>query len=254
MIPAIDLRGGRCVRLLQGDFSRETVFSEDPMAVASRWADAGARTLHVVDLDGAAAGSPAHLGVVAAIRSATGLTVQYGGGIRDDATVERVLAAGLDRIVLGTALVSRPEWVAALCRRIPDRIVVGIDARDGRIATDGWTQLSSLTIEEAVRFANEIGVERALFTDIGQDGTLAGPNLRALRAVVTAARFEVIASGGVARLSDVEAIAQTGAAGVVVGRALYTGALDLREAIRLVAERNPAPLDRTESRSGSGPC
>jgi phosphoribosylformimino-5-aminoimidazole carboxamide ribotide isomerase len=235
VIPAIDLRGGKCVRLLKGDYAQETVFSDDPVAVAERWAEAGAKTLHVVDLDGAATGIPAHLSIVAAIRQATSMTIQYGGGVRDDATVDRALAAGVDRVVLGTALVSRPDWVAALCSRVPERIVVGIDARDGRVATDGWKRTSELSTADAVRRANEIGVQRALFTDIGQDGTLAGPNVAALRDVVSSAWFDVIASGGVARLEDLDAIAATGAAAAILGRSLYIGAIDLGAAIARTA-------------------
>jgi phosphoribosylformimino-5-aminoimidazole carboxamide ribotide isomerase len=235
VIPAIDLRGGKCVRLMRGDYAQETVFSDDPVAIAMRWAAAGATTLHVVDLDGAASGAPAHLQIVAAIRRVTAVTIHYGGGIRDDATIERVLGSGVDRVVLGTALISRPEWVAELCARIPEQIVLGIDAREGRVATDGWKQTSALTTAAAVRRANEIGVRRALFTDISQDGTLAGPNLAALRAVIAEAQFQVIASGGVARLEDLDAIAATGAAAAILGRALYTGAIDLREAIARTA-------------------
>jgi phosphoribosylformimino-5-aminoimidazole carboxamide ribotide isomerase len=235
VIPAIDLRGGKCVRLMRGDYAQETVFSDDPVAVATRWAAAGATTLHVVDLDGAASGAPAHLQIVAAIRRATAVTIHYGGGIRDDATIERVLGSGVDRVVLGTALISRPEWVAELCARMPEQIVLGIDARDGRVATEGWKQTSALTTAEAVQRANDIGVRRALFTDISQDGTLAGPNLAALREVVAQAQFHVIASGGVACLEDLDAIAATGAAAAILGRALYTGAIDLREAIARAA-------------------
>jgi phosphoribosylformimino-5-aminoimidazole carboxamide ribotide isomerase len=221
---------------MRGDYAQETVFADDPVAVAVRWADVGARTLHVVDLDGAASGMPAHLDVVAAIRRSSAVTIQYGGGIRDDATIVRALAAGVDRVVLGTALITRPEWVAGLCAGRPEEIVVGIDARDGRVATDGWTQTSTLTTAAAVRQANAIGVRRALFTDISLDGTLAGPNLDALRTVVAEAQFQVIASGGVARLEDLDAIAKTGAAAAILGRSLYTGAIDLAEAIARVAK------------------
>ncbi len=245
MIPAIDLRGGNCVRLLRGDYAQETVFSSDPVAVARRWEDAGARTLHVVDLDGAASGVPAHLEVVAAIRRATSLTIHYGGGLRDDATIDRALAAGVDRVVLGTALISRPDWVAELCQRIPEQIIVGIDARDGKVATQGWRETSDLTTEKAVERANAVGVRRALFTDISQDGTLAGPNLAALRAVVAAAKFQIIASGGVARLEDLDAIAATGATAAILGRALYTGAIDLAAAIARAASLDSAAASAT---------
>jgi phosphoribosylformimino-5-aminoimidazole carboxamide ribotide isomerase len=220
---------------MRGDYAQETVFSSDPVAVARRWAEVGAKTLHVVDLDGAATGVPAHLEVVAEMRQVAPLIIQYGGGIRDDATIERVLAAGVDRIVLGTALIARPDWVAELCHRVPERVVVGIDTREGRVATDGWKQTSALTTDRAVQQANAMGVRRALFTDISQDGTLAGPNVAALRAVVAEARFAVIASGGVARLEDLDAIAETGASAAILGRSLYTGAIDLREAIARAA-------------------
>jgi phosphoribosylformimino-5-aminoimidazole carboxamide ribotide isomerase len=229
---------------MRGDYAQETVFSDNPVAVAQRWADAGARTLHVVDLDGAASGIPAHLKVVAEIRRATSMTIHFGGGLRDDATVDQALAAGVNRVVLGTALISRPEWVAELCARIPEQVVVGIDARDGKVATQGWRETSAFTTADAVERANAIGVRRALFTDISQDGTLAGPNLAALRAVVESATFQVIASGGVARLEDLDAIAATGAGAAILGRALYTGAIDLSAAIERAAHAGsatPAP-------------
>ncbi|MEA2639763.1 MAG: phosphoribosylformimino-5-aminoimidazole carboxamide ribotide isomerase [Chloroflexota bacterium] len=237
VVPAIDLRGGRCVRLTQGDYDRETVFADNPAEVAARWTAAGARVIHVVDLDGAASGLPANLPALRAIRAATGVTIQYGGGLRDDATIDQVLEAGADRIVLGTALVTRPDWVASLCTRMGERIVIGIDARDGVVATQGWRDASTLTTRDAIARAAELGVQRALFTDIGRDGMLGGPNLAALREVVAAAPFEVIASGGVATIADLEAIQQTGAAAAIVGRALYTGAVDLGAAIaRLEAQ------------------
>jgi phosphoribosylformimino-5-aminoimidazole carboxamide ribotide isomerase len=237
---------------LRGDYNQETIFSDDPVAVATRWAEAGAGTLHVVDLDGAASGVSAHLQVVAEIRRATGAMIHYGGGLRDDVSVERALAAGVDRVVLGTALITRPEWVAELCARIPERVVLGIDAREGRVATDGWKQTSALTTEEAVHRANRIGVRHALFTDIGQDGTLAGPNLAALGKIVGEAQFQVIASGGVARLEDLDAIAETGAAAVILGRALYTGAIDLKDAIARVTPSSGARSGRPNAARTSG--
>ncbi|MBM2811395.1 MAG: hisA 1 [Chloroflexi bacterium] len=236
VIPAIDLRDGKCVRLMQGDYDRETVFSDDPAAVAARWTSAGARLIHVVDLDGAAAGRPSNLGVLRAIRAATSAVIEYGGGLRDDAAVEEAMAAGADRVVVGTALISRPEWVASLCERYGGRVVAGIDARDGRVATNGWRTDSSLTTSEVVQRANDIGLHWALFTDISRDGTLEGPNLTSLRSVVDEARFSVIASGGVARLEDIEAIKAAGARAVILGRAIYTGRVDLAEAIALVQE------------------
>lgn len=234
VIPAIDLRNGRCVRLEQGDYARETVFSDDPAAVAARWTDAGARVIHVVDLDGAAQGRPCNLKALVAIRAATDATIEYGGGLRDDGAIAQAFEAGAECVVLGTALVRRPEWVRALCGRWPERILVGIDVRDGQAATDGWLETSEVPTARLVEAANAIGVRRARFTDIARDGTLQGPNLEALREVVALAEFEVIAAGGVASLEDLDAIRATGAAGAIIGQALYTGAVDLRAAIARV--------------------
>ena len=231
VIPAIDLRDGQVVRLTQGDFARQTTFSDDPAAVAAGWEAAGATTLHVVDLDGATAGEPRNLEAIAAIRRAVGCVLQVGGGLRTDEAISAVLGAGADRIVLGTALIVQPDWVARLCEHLGERVVVGIDVREGMVATEGWLTTSELTTDAVVRRANRIGVRRGLFTDIGQDGTLAGPNLQALREVVGLSRFEVIASGGVSSLDDIDAIRATGAAAVIVGRALYTRAVDLQEAL-----------------------
>ena len=231
VIPAIDLRGGRCVRLMQGDYARETVYSDDPAATATAWADAGAASLHVVDLDGAAAGRPENLEVLAAIRRATPATIEYGGGLRDDAAVQAALNAGADRVVLGSALVNDPQWVERLCESLADRVVVGIDTRDGRIATEGWKATSDRSTEDLVAQANALGVEWGLFTDIARDGTLEGPNVVALRAVVAAARFRVLASGGMSSIDDLDAAQQAGAAGAILGRALYTGRIDLRAAV-----------------------
>jgi phosphoribosylformimino-5-aminoimidazole carboxamide ribotide isomerase len=231
VVPAIDLRGGRCVRLRQGDYARETVFGDDPGEVAARWSAAGATTIHVVDLDGARVGAPANLDAVKRIRQCSAASLQVGGGLRSDSAVESVLAAGADRVVLGTALVNDPAWVERLCNRIAERLVVGIDARRGMVATQGWRETSPLTTGEVVERANAMGVQRALFTDISRDGTLEGPNLDALRDVVQTATFEVIASGGVSALNDLFAIRSTGAAAAIVGQALYTGAVSLDEAV-----------------------
>lgn len=231
VIPAIDIRDGRCVRLAQGDFERETVWADDPSDTARAWSDAGARVLHVVDLDGAASGEPRSLGALGSIRAATAAMIQYGGGLRTDEAVEAAFAAGADRVVLGTALVIRPGWVGELCSRYGDRIVVGIDARGGRVATGGWLDTTELDVATVVDRANGLGVRRALFTDIERDGMLSGPNLVALRGVVQLARFEVIASGGVASQDDIEAVRVAGAGGVILGQALYTGRIDLRDAV-----------------------
>lgn len=219
------------MRLMQGDYARETVYSEDPAATARAWADAGARVLHVVDLDGAASGRPANLDTLKSIRAAIRGTIQYGGGLRDDDAVDAALEAGADRVVLGTALVSNPEWVERLAERLHGRIVVGIDSRDGRVATEGWKATTSVTTADLVARANGLGVGWGLFTDIERDGTLGGPNVEALVDIVRAAKFGVLASGGVATIEDVEAVKAAGAAGAIVGRALYTGQLDLQAAL-----------------------
>ena len=235
VIPAIDLRGGRCVRLMQGDYARETVYSEDPAATAAAWAKAGAGVVHVVDLDGAASGRPENLDALRAIRGGTDATIQFGGGLRDDDSVQAALNAGADRVVLGTALVTRPEWVERLCASLAERIVVGIDTRDGHVATDGWKETTAIATKSLVEQANAFGVRWGLFTDIERDGMLAGPNLAALEDVVRAAKFGVLASGGVATIEDLEALRDAGAAGAIVGRAIYTGQLDLRAAVRRFA-------------------
>jgi len=234
VFPAIDLRGGRCVRLMQGAFDRETVYGEDPVAMAERWAAAGARWLHVVDLDGARAGRPVQAEIVAAICRAVKIPVQVGGGLRDEAAVGAVLAAGAARAVVGTIAVTEPARCAAICRAHPGRVAVGLDARDGRLRTAGWTEASGVEAGTAAAEAARMGAAAIIYTDIGRDGTEHGPDLDGTRAVARAAGIPVIASGGVGSVDDVRAVAALaadGVAGVIVGRALYTGAVDLREAL-----------------------
>ena len=234
VIPAIDLRGGRAVRLAQGDFNRE-IWSEDPVVVAMRWTEAGARLLHVVDLDGAAQGVPVNLPTLQAIRAVTDADIEYSGGLRNDESVAAALAAGASRVVLGTALISRPEWVGELCARYGEQIVAGIDARGGRVAVQGWLESSALDILEMVKRANGLGVRRAIVTDIERDGMLGGPSLDTYRSVLTTATFEVIASGGISSLEDIAAVRKVGAMGAIIGQALYTGHVDLRAALAMVA-------------------
>jgi phosphoribosylformimino-5-aminoimidazole carboxamide ribotide isomerase len=232
IIPAIDLLDGRCVRLEQGDYQRQTVFSEHPAAMAAQWEAEGARTIHVVDLDGARSGVPRNLAALKAIRSAVACTIHFGGGLRHQEAVEQCFQAGADRVVLGTTLVTNPDWVRELCARDAERVVVGIDVKEGHVATDGWLTQAALSWQEAVERANNLGVRRALFTDIRRDGTLQGPNTESLAAVVGLARFAVIASGGISRVDDIEDVRRSGASAVIVGRALYTGAVGLSDAIR----------------------
>lgn len=231
--PAIDLRDGRCVRLVEGDFSRETVFDADPAAAARRWADAGAEWLHVVDLDGAVAGQPVNLPAIAAIRAAVDMPIQLGGGLRSLTNLEDAFAAGISRTILGTVALQDPDLVAAAVDRWGDAIAVGLDARDGKLATRGWLdQSDALAIDVAQALANA-GVQHFIFTDIRRDGTLSGPNLDTLADMIAIIDAGFIASGGVGTLADIEAAREVGAAGAIVGRALYDGRVDLAEAIAL---------------------
>ena len=232
VIPAIDLRGGRCVRLHQGDFRRETVFSDDPLAMARQWQEQGGPRLHVVDLDGAATGQPAHLDVIAAIVDALEIPVQVGGGIRSADTARAWLEAGVERVVIGTAAVRDPDMVRAVCAAHgPERVVVSVDARDGMVALQGWTEATEISVLELARRMANIGVARLLYTDIARDGMLIGPDVETNRQLVRQTGMAVLASGGVASAEDILLLAQTGVEGVIVGRALYTGAVSLPDAI-----------------------
>jgi len=236
IIPAVDLRGGRCVRLVQGDFSRETVFDGAPQDYARRWEDEGAGRLHVVDLDGARQGSPREENVraIASIVAAVSIPVQVGGGVRTMVAAQRMLDLGVERVVLGTAIASDDDTASRFFAALGERAVAGVDARAGRVSVDGWNR----TVSEAARdFAARMvrcGARRLIFTDIGRDGTQSGPNLDALRVVAAAAGVPTIASGGVASVGDITALAGAGVAeleGVIIGRALYSGRVSLPEAI-----------------------
>ncbi|MBK1735363.1 1-(5-phosphoribosyl)-5-[(5-phosphoribosylamino)methylideneamino]imidazole-4-carboxamide isomerase [Halorhodospira abdelmalekii] len=239
VIPAIDLKGGRCVRLRQGRMDDETVFADDPVAVAARWAAAGAERLHLVDLDGAVQGRPAHEETVQAIAKAQPrLTLQLGGGIRSRETVARYLDAGVNAVIIGTLATRDPEFVESLCREFPGRICVGLDARDGYLATDGWAQTSTLRASDlALRFA-DAGVAALIFTDIGRDGMMQGCNIAATCELARTVDTPVIASGGVSSEEDIRALARAeeGIAGAIVGRAIYDGGLDLARAIAIARE------------------
>ena len=231
--PAIDLRDGRCVRLVEGDFSRETVFDDDPAAAARRWADAGAEWLHVVDLDGAVAGRPVNLPAISAIRAAVDMPIQLGGGLRSLANLEDAFAAGISRTILGTVALQDPDLVAAAVDRWGDAIAVGLDARDGKLATRGWLDQSDSLAADVAQALASAGVQHFIFTDIRRDGTLSGPNLETLSDLIATVDASFIASGGVGSLADIEAAREVGAAGAIVGRALYDGRVDLAEAIAL---------------------
>jgi len=233
LYPAIDIRGGRCVRLIEGDFDRETMYDSDPSLAARRWVEAGAEWLHVVDLDGALAGRPINGTAVAQIRAAVEVPIQLGGGLRLLTDLEDAFGAGVDRAILGTVALRDPELVISAVARWGDRISVALDARDGRLATDGWLgQTDIRAVEVAQRLARS-GVRHFVYTDIRRDGTLSGPNVSDLSELIENVDADVIASGGIASLDDIKAVATAGAAGAIVGRALYDGRIDLAEAVAL---------------------
>jgi len=235
VIPAIDIKGGRCVRLLQGRMDRETVFSDDPPAMAVRWIDQGARLIHVVDLDGAIEKSPKNLAAIEQIVSAAGsVPIQVGGGIRDLETIGMYLDQGVDRVVIGSAAIYDPDLVRQACRDFPGRIVVGIDARNGKVAIEGWTQTTEVSAIELGRQFEDSGVAAINFTDIERDGMQTGPNIEAIREFARAVGIPVVASGGVSCMDDIRnlsKLAKDGVSGIITGRALYDGRLDLHEAV-----------------------
>ncbi len=236
IIPAIDIRGGRCVRFEQGDYDRETVFADDPVEVARRWEKAGAQRLHVVDLDGARDGRPQNEDVIQRLLAATSVAVQVSGGVRDVAVVDRYLKAGADRVALGTAAVKDQTTLVNAVSLFRERIIVGVDARDGIAATEGWRESSGVSALELVRQLSEFGVQRIFYTDISRDGMLGGPNFPAIQEVVEHAvglpsPMAVIASGGVSAVEHVERLSLIGVEGAIIGTALYTGVLDIGEAL-----------------------
>ena len=232
VIPAIDLRLGLCVRLFQGDYQQETVFSDEPVSVALAWQEQGAPRLHLVDLDGAAGGVPVNLEVITSIIHNLTIPVQIGGGIRDLATAESLLSAGADRVVIGTAAVENPSLVENLCQKHgSQRVVIAVDAKDGLVAIKGWLESTEVKAQDLVEQMALLGVRRILYTDISRDGTLTEPNFEANADLVRTTDMAVLASGGIATLDHVRRLVDTGAEGAILGRALYTEAFSLREAI-----------------------
>jgi len=233
VIPAIDLKGGKCVRLTQGQKDAETVFSDDPVEMAISWQDQGADYLHLVDLDGAFEGTPKNLTIVEQIIERIKIPVEFGGGLRTTQSVKTVLDLGADRVIIGTKAIDSPSWVSELCTTFPGHIAIGIDARNGKVAVKGWTSVSEWT---AVNFAKEI--EKAspcaiIFTDISKDGMLQGPNISALKELLLNVKTPIIASGGISSLKDIEALSKLPIAGMIIGKALYTGHIKLSEAKQL---------------------
>jgi phosphoribosylformimino-5-aminoimidazole carboxamide ribotide isomerase len=237
VIPAIDLLEGHCVRLYQGDYSQSQVFNENPADVAKQWVDEGATRLHVVDLDGAKAGKIVNLEAIKAIASRVSVPIQVGGGLRDRQSVQQLFNIGVQRAILGTVAVEQPELVQQLCQEFPEQIIIGIDARNGLVATRGWLETSEVLATQLAVQMQELGAAAIIYTDIHRDGTLSGPNLDALRELAAAISLPIIASGGVSSVTDLLsllALEPQGVTGVIVGKALYTGDISLKEALQAI--------------------
>ena len=237
--PAIDIRGGRCVRLTEGRFDAETVFADDPAQMALKWAGLGAEFLHLVDLDGALAGEGKNVPVIERILKSVNIPVQLGGGIRNLATIEKLLDLGVTRLILGSAAVKNPELVQEACKKYPGHIAVGIDAKNGEVAIAGWGQGSGVAATELAKKMASFGVETIIYTDISRDGMLSGVNVESTAALARACGVPIIASGGVASIEDirrVKAVESDGVQGCIIGKAIYTGAVDLKEALALAKE------------------
>jgi phosphoribosylformimino-5-aminoimidazole carboxamide ribotide isomerase len=229
--PAIDLRGGKCVRLRQGDYRQETVFGDDPAAMARHWVDLGAKCLHLVDLDGAREGRPVNLASIRSIVEAVDVPCELGGGVRSEESIGRLLDLGLKRLVIGTLALHEPDWFRGVCRTYPNRLVLGIDARGGRVATEGWLATSDVAAVELAGWFTSEPIAALVYTDIAADGMMAGPNVAEMEAMRAAVRWPVVASGGVTTREDVARLAAVPMAGCIIGRALYEGTLTLPEAL-----------------------
>ena len=232
VIPSIDLRDGNCVRLYQGDYEKETIYSRDPLAVALRWEQLGAPRIHVVDLDGASSGVQANLDMLQKLGHSMDAPLQVGGGIRDIASAENILGFGVQRIVLGTTAVENPSLVAQACRRFgTEAVVVGVDARGGVVAVRGWRKSSSITAIELIHQMEDLGVRRFVYTDISRDGTLSEPNFQTIEKLIESCSARILASGGISSIEHLQRLASLGVEGAIIGKALYTGDIDLKEAI-----------------------
>lgn len=237
VIPAIDLLEGRCVRLYQGDYEKSQVFSENPVDIAKVWVDQGATRLHVVDLDGAKAGKIVNIGAIEAIAKSVSIPIEVGGGLRDRSSIQQLFDLGIQWGILGTIAVEQPQLVQELCQEFPGKIIIGIDARNGLVATRGWLETSEVLATQLAVQMQELGAAAIIYTDINRDGTLSGPNLDALRELAGAITIPVIASGGVSSVTDLLsllALEPQGVTGVIVGKALYTGDIALSEALRAI--------------------
>ncbi|MFO0807446.1 MAG: 1-(5-phosphoribosyl)-5-[(5-phosphoribosylamino)methylideneamino]imidazole-4-carboxamide isomerase [Gemmataceae bacterium] len=238
--PAIDIRGGKCVRLRQGDYAQETVFGDDPAMMARRWVDCGATSLHLVDLDGAKQAMPVNGEAVRAIIDQCDVTCQLGGGLRTEGHIAEVLSWGVDRVILSTRALFDPLWFRGVCERFPNRVVLGIDAKHGRVAANGWLELSDRSPLEFAREAAAWPIAGIVYTDITRDGMLEGPNLSAYAELLSAVDTPILASGGITTLDNIRDLARLGVAGCVIGRALYEGQLDLKDVLAITTQ-SPGP-------------
>ena len=229
--PAIDLLDGKCVRLKQGDYHRETVFSDDPVAMARQWQSSGARHLHLVDLDGARDGAVINRQVIADIMAAVEMECEVGGGIRDENSIRELIDLNVNRLVIGTSALKQPEWFRQMCQRYPHRLVLGIDARDGKVATDGWLETSQVAAVDLVNQFAKLPLAAVIYTDIATDGMMSGPNLEEIQTMAKATNHPVIASGGIRSVGDLQDLATVPVAGAIVGRALYENEIDLAAAL-----------------------
>lgn len=237
IIPAIDLKDGKCVRLLQGKADAVTEYSDNPIEMAKKWQSLGARLIHIVDLDGAFTGAQKNIESIKEIRRAVSIDIEVGGGIRDMERIEMLLSLGINRVILGTVAIERPELVKEACKRFPQRIIAGIDARDGRVAIKGWVETTDIKATELAMRMEQQGVWGIIYTDISRDGMLSGPNIPAMREMVETVHIPVIASGGVSSLEDIKRLKEIkGLYGVITGKALYSGAIELREAITITMQ------------------
>ena len=231
IIPAIDIKDGKCVRLYQGDYSQQTIFDTDPVSVALKWRSAGARWLHIIDLDGAATGKPKNISVIKQIIKTSGLLVEVGGGIRKQSVVEQLLHAGINRVILGTIAIEKPNLVQSLCHQFGESIVVGLDARHGKIAIHGWQVDTDINIMREAQRMLGFGVKRFIYTDIQKDGTLTEPNFDAVQMLVSRLGVAIIAAGGISTIEHLNKLKKLGVDGAIIGRALYTGDINLSQAI-----------------------
>ncbi|HOJ11493.1 MAG TPA: 1-(5-phosphoribosyl)-5-[(5-phosphoribosylamino)methylideneamino]imidazole-4-carboxamide isomerase [Clostridiales bacterium] len=230
--PAIDIIAGRCVRLIQGQFDKETVYSDNPVEIALKWEQLGARYLHVIDLDGARTGQPQNTTVAKEMAAKLGIPVQLGGGIRTLDTIEILLSKGIQRVILGTSAVENPDFVKEALKLFSENVAIAIDAKDGMVAIEGWAKTSEFTAIGFAKKMEELGARTIIYTDISKDGMLSGPNIKATAEMAEAVNMEVIASGGISSIDDIKKLKEIGVSGAIVGKALYTGDMDLKEALK----------------------